>query len=301
MSSEPNNPNPLAGIGKDSASNAETPRRVKTPAERVMPPVVYQLPGMADAVVHANLKYTDADNPFLLMDIYTPSNLSKDERRPVVICIHGGGSAEYRAKDWGIFRSWGRLLAATGFVGVTFTHRLGYPKPFFQEAAEDVRHAIDYVRAHAEEFNADGDRICLAAWSGGGPLLSLALREKPSSVRGLVAFYAFLDCQQVQAFIEYETPDTLKLFSPIAYLQGDTTSLIPMFVARAGRDEIPAMNDSIDRFVAAAIAANAPLTLMNHPSGEHGFDNQNDDERSREIIRAALAFLQTQSRLGGAV
>lgn len=292
MSSEPNNPNRLAGIGKVSASNPEMPRRVKTPAERVMPPVVYLLPGMDDAVVHANLKYTDVDNPFLLMDIYTPSNLSKDERRPVVICIHGGGVAQYRPKDFGIFRSWGRLLAAAGFVGVTFTHRLGYPKPMFEEAADDVRHAIEYVRAHADKFSADRDRICLTAWSGGGPLLSLAVREKPPYVRGLVAFYAFLDCQQVQAFIEHETPETLKLFSPITYLQGDTTSRIPMFVARAGQDEIPAMNDSIDRFVAAAIAANAPVTFMNHPTGEHGFDNQNDDERSREIICAALAFVR---------
>jgi dienelactone hydrolase len=68
--------------------------------------------------------------------------------------------------------------------------------------------------------------------------------------------------------------------------------MVPFFVARAGQDEIPLMNDSIDRFVAAALAANAPLTCMNHPFGEHGFDNQNDDDRSREIIRAALAFLR---------
>jgi hypothetical protein len=64
-------------------------------------------------------------------------------------------------------------------------------------------------------------------------------------------------------------------------------------VARAGQDAIPGMNDSIDRFVTAAIAANASLTFMNHPLGEHGFDNQNDDERSREIIRSAIAFMQT--------
>jgi hypothetical protein len=64
-------------------------------------------------------------------------------------------------------------------------------------------------------------------------------------------------------------------------------------VARAGQDAIPGMNDSIDRFVTAAIVANASLTFMNHPLGEHGFDNQNDDERSREIIRSAIAFMQT--------
>jgi ketosteroid isomerase-like protein len=31
---------------------------------------------------------------------------------------------------------------------------------------------------------------------------------------------------------------------------------------------------------------------MNHPAGVHGFDNQTDDERSREIIRRALEFMR---------
>jgi hypothetical protein len=31
---------------------------------------------------------------------------------------------------------------------------------------------------------------------------------------------------------------------------------------------------------------------MNHPNGLHGFDVANDDERSREILRAALEFMK---------
>jgi dienelactone hydrolase len=65
---------------------------------------------------------------------------------------------------------------------------------------------------------------------------------------------------------------------------------IPIFVARAGLDEIPTMNDSIDRFIARAIRENANVTVMNHPAGAHGFDNQNDDDRSREIMEFLLAF-----------
>jgi acetyl esterase/lipase len=66
----------------------------------------------------------------------------------------------------------------------------------------------------------------------------------------------------------------------------------PIFVARAGLDVAP-LNAVIDQFAAAALAANAPLTLMNHPQGKHGFDALNDDDRSREIIRAAIAFMHT--------
>jgi hypothetical protein len=67
---------------------------------------------------------------------------------------------------------------------------------------------------------------------------------------------------------------------------------IPMFIARAGRDQIPTMNDSIDRFIARAIRENANVVVWNHPDGVHGFDNQNDDARSREIIVAALGFMR---------
>jgi len=165
------------------------------------------------------------------------------------------------------------------------------------EAAADLNAAIDYVRANADSWNADRDRLCLIAWSGGGPLLATALREKPSFVRCLISLYAFLDCRQSPLYAEHESPEFLNAFSLINCIDGDASSMIPMFVTRAGQDEIPTMNDSIDRFVAAAIAANAPLTFMNHPFGEHGFDNQNDDERSREIIRSAIAFMHTHLQL----
>jgi hypothetical protein len=52
----------------------------------------------------------------------------------------------------------------------------------------------------------------------------------------------------------------------------------------------------MDQFIAASLAANAPITVVNHPAGEHGFDMMNDDDRSREIIRGLLAFLETHLR-----
>ena len=269
-----------------------TPYRAKTPAERVMPSVVYRLPGMDGVAVYANLKYSGVDNPFLLMDIYTPTNSSENAAFPIVVLLHGAAGAQYKPKDWGLFRSWGRLIAAAGMVAVIFTHRLGYPKPLLAEAAIDVRNAIDYVRARASSFKADPTRLALFAWSGGGPLLSIPMQQETSFVRCLVAFYAYLDIQRSPTHIAHETAKSLRIFSPISYLNGDGPAL-PLFVAQAGQDDIPAMNDSIDRFVGEAIAANVPLTYMNHPAGEHGFDNQNDDNRSREIIRAVLDFLRT--------
>ena len=149
---------------------------------------------------------------------------------------------------------------------------------------------MDYVRANAARFGADPDRICLAAYSAGGPLLTLGFDEKRPYVRCLVAVYAFLDVQQSSLHREHETPALVKQYSVIEHLGAKRAREIPMFIARAGRDEIPTMNDSIDRFIARAIRENANVTVMNHPVGVHGFDNQNDDDRSREIMESLLEF-----------
>ena len=272
---------------------APTPARRPSLRELVMKPVVYSLPGMDKVAVKSDLKYTAADNPHLLLDVYTPPGLAKGERRPAVIFIHGSAGAEARAKDWGIYVTWGRLVAAGGLVGVTFTHRLGFPKPLLSEAASDVEAAVNYLRTNADSLGVDKDRICLAAYSGGGPLLSAAMRERPAYVRCLVSFYAFLDVRQSEMHRPHESAEALERFSPLAQLSGGADNLAPVFVARAGLDQIPTLNDSIDRFVGEAVKRNAAVTVYNHPRGVHGFDNQTDDARSREIVRAALDFMRT--------
>jgi acetyl esterase/lipase len=263
-------------------------------------PVVYSVPGMDKVIVRPDLKYTRAGEPHLLMDVYVPPRLRRGERRPAVLFIHGSVPPGSRAKEMGVFKSWGRLAAAHGMVGVTFTHQLGFPRPRLAEAAADVRAAIEYVRANAAALNIDEGRLCLAAYSGGGPMLSAAMRERPPYVRCLVAFYAFLDIQQSDLHRPHETPEALRSFSPITYLAGDVAGLPPMFVARAGLDEVPALNDSIDRFAREAVGRNAALTLVNHPRGVHAFDLLTDDDRSREIIRSALAFMETHIGKGEA-
>jgi len=274
------------------------PPEVREMARKVMMPIVYKVPGMDKVKVVQNLKYTRSVDPNILMDVYLPADLAKAEKRPAVIFIHGGVKTEYTPKDWGIYTTWGRLVAASGFVGVTFTHRLEYPNKSLENAAQDVTAAIAYVRANADKYNVDKDRICLIAFSAGGPMLSLGMRGDTPFVRCLVGFYAFMDVQQSD-YRKTETAEVLRAFSSITYLEKDASKIPPMFIGRAGRDEVPTMDDSIDRFVKAALVKNIPLTLMNHPQGVHGFDNQNDDERSREIIRGAIAFMQIHLLMTG--
>lgn len=290
---EQTNPSTSASTQQSGTTNrAADPNRRRSMREIVMRPVVHRVAGMDQVKVQKDVKYSSVTDPNLLMDVYIPPKLSKGERRPAVVFIHGGAGAQFTPKDWEIFVSWGRLVAASGLVGVTFTHRLGYPKPSLAEAAKDVTDAINYIRTNADSLNIDKERICLVAYSAGGPTLSLAMRGTLPFVRCLVAFYAFMDIQQSELHRNYETPEMVRDFSPITHLTSDASKVPAIFIARAGLDEIPTMNDSIDRFVKEAISKNATIDFANHPQGIHGFDNQNDDERSREIIRRVVDFMK---------
>jgi acetyl esterase/lipase len=279
-------------LSKQAAlSQGNLPPEVREMARKVMMPVVYQVPRMDKVKVVQNLKYTKSDDPNVLMDIYMPPGTSEREKHPVVMFIHGGAKTEYTPKDWGIYTSWGRIVAASGFVGVTFTHRLKYPDKSLELAAQDVRAAINYLLANADRYSADPDRMCLATYSAGGPMLSLAMGGEMPFVRCLIAFYSFMDVRQSD-YRNTENAETLKVFSPITYLNKDPSRIPPIFIARAGRDEVSTMDDSIDRFIKEALVADIALTVANHPQGVHGFDNQNNDDRSREIIRTALEFMK---------
>ena len=72
----------------------------------------------------------------------------------------------------------------------------------------------------------------------------------------------------------------------------DLSRDIPLFVVRAGQDEIPHLNETIDRFLAKTLTRNLPITFANHPNAPHSFDVLHDSETSREIIRQILAFMR---------
>src|SRR6266513_4723619 len=207
----------LSATASTSAAQNKQPDDVRAMAKKVMMPVVLKVPGMDRVRVVENLKYTKSDAPNVLMDIYIPPDLPENEKRPAVIFFHGGANTDYTPKVWGVYTSWGRLIAASGFVGVTFTHRLEYPNASLEKAAADVRDAVKYVRENADKYHIDNERICLIAYSAGGPLLTPAMRGDMPFVRCLVGFYAFMDIQQSD-YAKTEKPETVKSFSPITYL-----------------------------------------------------------------------------------
>lgn len=72
---------------------------------------------------------------------------------------------------------------------------------------------------------------------------------------------------------------------------------VPIMIVTAGKDYVPYINPSNADFVAKAIIQNLPVTLINFPSGQHGFDAPDDNESTRMIIKTTLDFYKFHLQL----
>jgi acetyl esterase/lipase len=259
--------------------------------------VVYSVPGMERVKVQKGLTYKRVAGTELKMDVYLPADNRQRAPRPAVFFIHGGripANLRTTPREWGVYVSFGQLTAASGFVGVMFNHRF-HAWESLADSQSDVMDALAYVRANAETLGVDKDRIVLWAFSAGGIFLSQPLRDAPAYLRAVIAYYAILDMQgSPQNAPASVTLEMLKEASPVHHLTQSKQTIPPLFIARAGLDNAD-LNAGADRFVQAALAKNASVEVINHATGHHGFDIEDDNERTREIIRRTLEFIKAHN------
>lgn len=107
---------------------------------------------------------------------------------PVVLFVHGGG---FRMGDKGDGGSWAnaavaRAMAEAGFLGAAMNYRL-LPQARWPEGGEDVCAAVEWLRAHAAEFDGDPARIVVVGTSAGAVHIATALQlQGDLPVRGAV-------------------------------------------------------------------------------------------------------------------
>ena len=52
------------------------------------------------------------------------------------------------------------------------------------------------------------------------------------------------------------------------------------------------LNEATDYFVQQALKKNIEVDLLNHATGQHGFDSRDDDERTRDVLRRTVEFIR---------
>jgi acetyl esterase/lipase len=110
----------------------------------------------------------------LTLDLYRPSAASTP--LPLVIYVHGGGWQAGHTRHSGAFADWPAVLAsiaARGYVVASIEYRLSGEAPF-PAAIQDVKAAMRWLRAHAQQFGIDRQRAVIWGGSAGGQLAALA-------------------------------------------------------------------------------------------------------------------------------
>ena len=257
--------------------------------------VVYRMPEEEAVTVRRDVVYQETEAGALTADLYYPPDWKSGERRPAVVFVIGYSDLGARRVlgcrffEMESFISWGRLTAASGMVAVTYATGA--------EPASDVYALLRYVRQNAEALGIDETRIGVWACSGHVPnALSVLMQEGSDSLRCAALCYGITLDLDGSTHVA-ESAAALRFATPAAGRSvEDLPRDLPLFIARAGQDDFPHLNETMDRFVAKALAANLPVTLVNHPTAPHAFDLMQDSETSREIVRQILAFLRFHLR-----
>ncbi len=136
--------------------------------------------GLPEGVVgEYDVEYGKGGDSKLLLDCYHANEEMKGKKLPCVIFIHGGG---WHAGD----KSKAPVIALVprGYVGISINYRLS-AEAKFPAAVEDCKCAVRWVRANAEKYGIDPDRLGVWGTSAGGHLaLMVGLADEKAGLEG---------------------------------------------------------------------------------------------------------------------
>jgi dienelactone hydrolase len=247
--------------------------------------LVLQIPGMHRAKVRRNTVYQGSLR--LRMDVYRPRGARG--RLPAVLL---GGPPGFD-KDTGQKIGWAQLISASGMAAIAFEIRSDDRLQSPRNPSRDVRSAIAFVRSHAARLGIDPRRLCTLGFSiGTAPWhLWATMRDPKPWLRCNVVYYGPLDFQSPAFPIDRSLVDE---FSALTYLRRFGGRIPPMLVVKAGRDANDGINESIDRFGAAARELHADVRVVTYPTAAHGFDLGPRTRRARAVVKETLRFLRAR-------
>ncbi|MEQ9378152.1 MAG: alpha/beta hydrolase [Imperialibacter sp.] len=155
-----------------------------------------------------NIPYANTGKRELLLDAFYPKKPSK-KPRPAVLIIHGGG---WRTGNRSQHIPLAQRLAELGYVTFTPEYRLS-TEALYPAAVHDLKAAVRWIRANADQFRVDTTRIASLGFSAGGQLSALLgnTNGKPEfegsggNANHSSAVQAIVDIDGILAFIHPES------------------------------------------------------------------------------------------------
>src|SRR5262245_28023778 len=154
--------------------------------------VVYDVPAMAKVKVEKNVTYHRSGERDLQLDICTPPGAKSP--LPAVVFLNGvGDHLPDRVKEWGIYSSWPKLIAAMGMAGVSMDCD-------GERIPECLGAVFAFLERSGAEHGIDGSRIGFYAASANVSEASrfLLRAEAPKNVKAAVFYYGWPEAPEMR-------------------------------------------------------------------------------------------------------
>lgn len=215
---------------------------------------------------HKTLVYTVSQGKKRKLDLYLPED--NGQPSPIIIYFHGGGwmSGGKKIIEPGVLQQVKRGYAVAS-VSYSFSPWKKWPTQ-----AHEMKAAVRWLRANAEEYNLDSEKFLAWGVSAGGHLVNVlgcsSASEKlegnlnpeniSSEVQGVISWYGFSDFSQMgkNGFIAFLTniatsllvgerikknTETTQSANPINYINQNTP---PFFIMHGDKDTVVNIHQS---------------------------------------------------------
>ncbi len=229
------------------------------------------------------------------LDVFTPT--ASENLRTAVLILHGGAFVH---GDRTAVHARAKAYAARGITAIAVGYRLLDSAPWPAQV-DDVRAALEWTTAHADELGIDEDRIVLQGHSAGAQLAMVTagknVADGGTRIAAVVGYFAPLAMALAPApgilpaqmlFGPEATEEAAEAASPISYIGPDFPTTV--LVHGAGDRFIPAVASLKLYEALAAAGVTAELHLI--AAQDHEFDMT--PRYTESSTDAVVAFLRAQ-------
>lgn len=218
--------------------------------------------------VTKDIRYKEGDSEAWKLDLAMPANFGS-ELRPALVIVHGGG---WRggSKSVDVYQKMMVDYAQQGYVTINVEYRL-IGEAEFPACIEDVKTAVRWLRAHADEYQVDPDRIGAYGHSAGAHLaMMLAMAPDTADLEG-EGWNEYSSMVNVAAAgsppteLGRDTPMAKEEWWPVGYIAGDHP---PLFLIQGTEDPV-VRPELTEDFVEKMKTAGADIKYMELEGG-HG-------------------------------
>ena len=242
----------------------------------------------------------------LLLDLYLPAKSDSNAKRPAVLIVHGGGwhtGSKHAAREKNIATN----LAKAGYVCASVNYVLAKKKDTYIENLEqvwpqniqDCMTGVQFLRANAEKYGIDPERIGAIGGSAGGHLVAMlgVLGDRDGldpkggpwpgvscRIQAVVPMYGVHDFPEFSKAKDQKIPDEhadlAKEASPVTHLSRDDP---PFLILHGTRDTlVPHAQSSLLHKAAKKAGVKSEIRIIT--GAKHSFHLQPAQKDLRPLV-----------------